>query len=273
MRQTISTILSVLLLTTLVYAQKKKTMLGDMWTGVVESVDEATREIKIVNPDKKTETFTGVLEDGYQVKLKDGTSRELKMSELKPGLRVRVLYKSKTRDVAGQRTKVKLINRLHFLGRDEYTRLREILKLQPSIPAAAAKSTNLPAKDPLKLYLGFEPQNLDKGFVKWVDQWNKEQSAKYGRVEIVDDLAQSDASVVVIWGADDSFMNPMALVLSIDDDDRRKIGFGTAYLTITENTGLHVLWQSWIAIVGEKPQFTAPGLGKQIEKRLKARTK
>ena len=50
--------------------------MGDVWRGVVESSDEATREIKLVNPDKKPETFVGVLEEGYQVKLKDGTSGE-----------------------------------------------------------------------------------------------------------------------------------------------------------------------------------------------------
>jgi hypothetical protein len=54
-------------------AQKVKTVMGDAWNGVVESADEATREIKIVNPNKKTETFVGVLKDGYKARLQDGT--------------------------------------------------------------------------------------------------------------------------------------------------------------------------------------------------------
>ena len=109
MRQSLLIGLSVFLLTTVVNAQKATTVMGDAWTGVVESSDDATREVKIVNPNNKTETFVGVLQDGYQVKLKDATSRELKVSELKPGLRLRVFYKSKTQDVAGQRKKVNLI--------------------------------------------------------------------------------------------------------------------------------------------------------------------
>src|SRR5690242_5177369 len=52
-------IIVVLLLTSVVVAQKKSGLMGDMWTGVVESADETTREITIVNPDKKTERFTG----------------------------------------------------------------------------------------------------------------------------------------------------------------------------------------------------------------------
>lgn len=243
-----------------------------MWTGVVESVDEATREITIVNPDKKTETFTGVLKEGYQVKLKDGTSRELKMSELKPGLRLRVLYKSKTQDAAGQRMKVNLINQLQFLGRDEYTRLRELAKLPPSIPVVVAKSRDLPATDPLKLYLGFEPQNIDKALVKWVDQWNKQESAKYGRVEIVDDPQQSDASLVIIWGADDSFINPFMLSGG-DGSYLDTVGIGTAYLAVKDDDGLQVLWQSGIAVNVERPDLTVSGLGKFLEKRLKARSK
>src|SRR5688572_23735091 len=94
------------------YAQKAKTIMGDSWKGVVESSDEATRE---------------------------------------PGLRVRLFYKSKTQAVAGQRTKVNVVNRVQFLGRDEYPRMRETLKVEPSIPIVDAKSRDLPSTDPFKL--------------------------------------------------------------------------------------------------------------------------
>ncbi len=254
------------------YAQKAKTIMGDAWNGVVESADESTREIKLVNPDKKTETFVGILEDGYQVKLKDGTSRELKVSELKPGLRVRLFYKSKTQDVAGRRTKVNSINRVQFLGRDEYTRMRETLKVEPSTPVVDATSRDLPSTDPFKLHLAFEPENLDKGLLKWVEEWNKYESKKHGRVEIVDDMAQADVSLTVIWGKDDSFFHLPAL-MGRGNSDLRWVGFGTGYLTIKDDNGLHLLWEGLMGLDMKEPERTAPWLGRFLEKKLKARKK
>ena len=123
-------VLSVLLFATVVVlAQKRSTIMGDTWTGVVESVNETTREITIVDPEKKTERFTGVLIEGFQLPMLDGTKRELKMSDVKHGQRVRAFYKSKTEVAAGQKTKVNVINRFQFLGIDEYTRLRQMLKV------------------------------------------------------------------------------------------------------------------------------------------------
>ena len=272
MRQALLIILTISLFPAVGLAQKANTLMGDSWTGVVESADGATREIKIVNPNKKTETFVGVLKDGYQVKLKDGTSQVLQLSELKPGQRVRLFYKSKTQDVAGKRTRVNVINGVQFLGRDNYSRLREMLKVEDSIPVAEAKSRDLPATDPFKLHLALQPQNLDKGLLKWVDQWNKEQSAKYGRVEIVDDIAQADASLAAIWGKDDSYFILPALI-GREGSDVRQVGFGTGYLTIKDDKGLHVLWESMIGLDIKEPERTAPMLGKLVEKKLKARRK
>ena len=254
------------------YAQKAKTIMGDEWKGVVESSDEATREIKLVNPDKKTETFVGILEDGYQVKLKDGTSRELKVSELKPGLRVRLFYKSKDRVVAGQKTKVNVINRVQFLGRDEYTRMRETLKLEPSIPVIDATSQDLPSTDPFKLHLALEPETLAKGLLKWVEEWNKYESKKHGRVEIVDDMAQADVSLTVIWGKDDSFFHLPAKI-GYGNSEPRWVGFGTGYLTTKDDAGLHLLWEGMMGLDLKEPERVAPGLGRFLEKKLKARKK
>src|SRR5712671_4780248 len=51
---------------------------GDTWSGEVTSTNDDTREITLTyNKGSKTETFTGVLQVGYKVKLKDGTSHEL----------------------------------------------------------------------------------------------------------------------------------------------------------------------------------------------------
>lgn len=272
MRQALLIILAISLIPAVGLAQKAKTIMGDSWKGVVESLDEATREIKLVNPDKKTETFVGVLEDGYQVKLKDGTSRELKVSELKPGLRVRLFYKSKDRVVAGQKTKVNVINRVQFLGRDNYTRMRETLKVDPSTPVVDATSRDLPSTDPFRIYLALEPENLGKSLLKWVEEWNKYESKKHGRVEIVDDMAQADVSLTVIWGKDDSFFH-LPTKIGYGNSEPRWVGFGTGYLTIKDDAGLHVLWEGMMGLDLEEPERTAPGLGRFLEKKLKARKK
>lgn len=272
MRQALLAALLVSLFSTIVFSQKRTTIIGDAWTGVVESTNETTREITIVNPDKKTETFTGVLKEGYQVKLKDGASHELKLSEIKPGLRIRVFYKSKTLDVAGQSKKVKLINRLDFLGRDEHTRVREMLNLEPSIPLSIEESSKLPNKDPLKLYLAIDPQNLTQGMAQWVVLWNKDQSLKYGRVEIVDDLAQADLSLVVYWGSDET-VALITLPMGFDGGDLGDYTFGTTYLVSKDDKGLHVFWQWRVTLLVKAPEATAPFLGKELEKRLKARSK
>lgn len=265
-------IVSVLLLTSLVSAQKKSGLMGDTWTGVVESANETTREITIVNPDKKTEKFTGVLVDGYMLPMIDGTKQELRMSDVKPGLRVRAFYKSKTQEVAGQKTKVNLINRLQFLGHDEYTRLRQMLKVESSLPVSPADKDELPKTDPFKLYLAFEPKGLDRGLAAWVDQWNKEQAVKYGRVVIVDDLSKADASLVVIWGNDDSYI-VLPVMAGFNGAEPRDYGFGTAYLASKNDSELRVSWQSRIGIDVKEGDLTGVFLGKQLEKRLKARQK
>ena len=265
-------VLSVLLFANAVVAQKKSGLMGDMWTGVVESTNETTREITIVNPDKKTERFTGVLIEGYELPLIDGSKRELKMSDVKPGLRVRAFYKPQTQVVAGQKTKVNLINRFQFLGHDDYTRLRQMLKVESSIPVAQAVKDELPKADPFKIFLALEPQGVDKGLAEWVAVWNKEQSAKYGRVEIVNDLAQADASLVIIWGDDDSYI-ALPLMVGFNGNEPTDHGFGTAYLA-TKNAGeLRVLSQLRIAVELKHPDLTGTFLGKNLEKRLKARQK
>jgi hypothetical protein len=245
--------------------------LGDAWRGVVESTNEATREITIVNPDKKTEKFVGVLKDGYQVTLKDGTSRELKVSELKPGLNVRVFYTSETIDVAGRDTKVKLIHRIDFLGRDDYTRLREHLKVQPSIPVDVVEKNNFPTTNPLKIYMSLEPEHLAPAMTHWANVWNHEQSAKYGRVEFVDDAAQADVSLVVIWGSDDPIVRIPFLFASRGGDV--DVADATVYLTSKDDKGVHVLFQQHVFISARVPPRSVPFLSKELEKRLKARAK
>lgn len=88
---------------------------GDTWTGEVSALDEAKREITLVYKGKKGgETFVGVLQQGYQVKLKDGKESELKLGTIPLGTRLTVYYMKKTRKVDGRKESFYEIFRMEF---------------------------------------------------------------------------------------------------------------------------------------------------------------
>ena len=78
---------------------------GDTWTGEVVSTDDSTREItlKYAN-EKKSETFTGVLKDNFQVQMKDGSTKELEPSGIPKGARITVYYQAKTKKLTAIRS-------------------------------------------------------------------------------------------------------------------------------------------------------------------------
>jgi len=79
---------------------------GDTWTGEVVSTDDVTREITLrCTNEKKSETFIGILKENYQVKIKDGSMKELKASGIPKGARITVFYQAKTRKVNGVKEK------------------------------------------------------------------------------------------------------------------------------------------------------------------------
>jgi len=79
---------------------------GDTWTGEVVSTDDVTREITLTYTDgKRSETFTGVLKGNYQIKMKDGSLKELKPSEIPKGARITVHYQAKTKRENGNKEK------------------------------------------------------------------------------------------------------------------------------------------------------------------------
>lgn len=86
-------------------------------TGVVTATDDATRALTLsYSSKKKTETFTGVLQQGCcKVKISDGTVQELKPSQLSPGRRIMVDYISKTTKAEGKKTTVNEIFKVDFL--------------------------------------------------------------------------------------------------------------------------------------------------------------
>lgn len=77
----------------------------DTWTGEVTAVNDATREITLTYKGKKTESFTGVLIEGYKVKVKDGSTHELRVSAIPIGERLKVYYIQRTRKADGRKVR------------------------------------------------------------------------------------------------------------------------------------------------------------------------
>jgi hypothetical protein len=85
---------------------------GDTFTGVVNSTNDATREVTLTykDPNKgKTETLVCTLDDGYTFKFMDGTTRELKPSDFKWGAVFKVYYTVRVKKVDGKKTRVNTI--------------------------------------------------------------------------------------------------------------------------------------------------------------------
>jgi hypothetical protein len=93
---------------------------GDTFTGVVTAVDDATREITLTyEGKKKTETFTGVLREGYSMKMKDGSTREIKVSDIPLGTRWKTYSMARTRGKGKERVKYYEIFRLVLMPQEQ----------------------------------------------------------------------------------------------------------------------------------------------------------
>jgi hypothetical protein len=269
MKKALLASLAILSLASPQYSQKRSTIMGDAFQGVVVSSNETTREITITYTDKeknKTETFVGVLAPGYQQKWRDGTKRELQMSEIKPGVRIRVFYKSKSDNVGGKKVKIATINRIEFLGRDEYTGLREALGVAPSLPVTLTPSDKLPSANPLKLYVAIQEPYLKERLIKWISQWNKDLAAKYGSIEIVSELEQSDVAAVFFWGTADSIG-----LLPIIMDWGHEWYQATWHLVTKDTEGVKVLWLKPTLETPKKNEAVRGWMEIEIEKRMRAR--
>ena len=85
---------------------------GATFTGVVSAVNKATGEITLTytapNP-KNSETFVGVLEKGYTVKLADGSKQPLLAAKIPAGARMKVFYLQSRKKIDGKKVTVNVI--------------------------------------------------------------------------------------------------------------------------------------------------------------------
>lgn len=261
-----------------VVAQKKGTLMGDIVIGEVTAKDEATREITLTYPGKEgTESFSGFLVDDYKLRMAEGSLRELNLSELVPGMYIRMYYKSGSAKVGGQEKKINKITKIEVLGNDRHFRIRNQLNLDPSTAIAPAETgDDLPATAPLKVYLASPYNRVNQQLVEWIDKWNRKNGDSFGKLEVVSDLDHADTLIVVARGADATVMNLPAL----SPDGRSVDGWlsrATLYLLIKDAGRLKVLWTN-VATVFSSPNSesshrAAELVSAEIEKRLKARNR
>lgn len=231
MKKELVIVIAVMLCALQTTAQKKTTVWGDSFTGQVVKTDDASREITLQYTGQDgAETFVGVLKDGYQARLKDGILRELKLSELTQGTRIRAYYKKTQKEANGQKVKTSLITRIEFLGRDEFAVMRQYLKVDPEMPVTFVESKTLPEANPLRLRIvGDNPITNDE-MLKWAEGWNKREAKKYGAVEIVLDGDEFDVTLVIHKGSD-SIAATIVPVMS-------------GFFVIEKPAGLEVIWKT-----------------------------
>lgn len=248
-------------------AQKKSTFMGDIVVGELTARDEATREITVKYPGKEgPEIFSGVLVDGYKLKM-DASRSDLKLSEIVPGMYIRLFYKT-------DREKVNKISKIEVLGNDEFFRIRNQLNLNPSTVIAHAENDDLPAMSPLKVYLAVAIGSVHQYLGEWIDKWNRKNGDLYGKLETVSDVEQADVLIVAARGADTMVAVLPAVNTSAPDG---QWSHATSYLVVKDAGRLKLLW------TGVAPVFSSPGtelslktnelVTAELEKRMKARSR
>ncbi len=75
----------------------------------------------------------------------------------------------------------------------EVINLRKQIKIPDKDILRSNENAKLPAGDSLKIFLAIKRSGSEaKHFEKWVEEWNKEDGDKYGKLEIVKDILKAD---------------------------------------------------------------------------------
>jgi hypothetical protein len=260
-----------------IVAQKKSTLSGDIVIGELTGKDEATREITIRYAGKEgPEIFSGILAEGYKFGSEDG--RVWQLNEIVPGMHIRVFYKTSNEKVSGQDKKVNKISRIDYLGKDEHSRLRNQLNVDPSMTVAPAEKDDLPAASPLKVYLAIGYRNVPEYLVESIDRWNQKNGDSYGKLEVVSKLDQADISVVIAGGADTMVaVIPAGPVYVGNSEIKGAWVQATSYLVVNESRGLKVLWTKVVHVFMFSDLEASPRsfevVMEELGKRMKARSR
>ena len=75
----------------------------------------------------------------------------------------------------------------------EVINLRKQIKIPDKDILRSNENAKLPAGDSLKIFLAIKRSGSEaEHFEKWVDEWNKEDGDKYGKLEVVKDISKAN---------------------------------------------------------------------------------
>ncbi len=75
----------------------------------------------------------------------------------------------------------------------EIKQLRQELNLSKSTPIIINKDTDFPSQNTIKIFPAIKHnKSFAKDFVEWVEDWNKDNANKFGKLEIVDRIEDAD---------------------------------------------------------------------------------
>jgi hypothetical protein len=75
----------------------------------------------------------------------------------------------------------------------EIKQLRQELNFSNSIPIILNENTDFPSQKTIKIFQSIKHnKSFAKGFVDWVEDWNKDEANKFGKLQIVDRIEDAD---------------------------------------------------------------------------------
>ncbi len=124
---------------------------------------------------------------------------------------------------------------------EEIGRVREQLGVPESTPITLANSSDLPATDPLKVYVaaGFD-MDVRKRTTERITEWNKKDAQKYGTLTVVSELSQADVILVQFSDRD----HPISRVHGTEGNIHTTTYIpGNSYIIVPKGNGYEVLWR------------------------------
>ncbi len=90
-----------------------------------------------------------------------------------------------------------LIFGLSVFGQKTNADLKQLQKEIGSPVSIARNNISFPRSTPVKIYLAIKHnKNSAKDFANWIEKWNQTKAAQFGRLHIVDKLADADIAAV-----------------------------------------------------------------------------
>lgn len=160
---------------------------------------------------------------------------------------------------------VLLIFSLPVFGQTTNADLEQLQKEIGSPVSITGNDVSFPASKPIKIYLAIKHnKNSAKDFANWVGKWNQENAAQFGRLQIVNKLADADiAAVQFQYGAtrtvrEESAQLKIGKVRRENDDDKfvfNRIGNSNARIESSAET-LKLPLYSYFIVRGQNSAWT-----------------